>query len=65
MKEFFMLIVVIIVMCVLWSLPVYIATNLVAWVFHLSYHMTILQAFTVSFLLTLLHTLLEWFRGDK
>lgn len=40
------------------ALPLYVATNLVFWVFHLTLHLTLFQAFAVSLLLSVIHRIL-------
>ena len=58
MEEIFILIFIFILCCILWSLPLYLCTNLVLWAFNISYHLTLFQAFTLCLFANLIHKLL-------
>ena len=63
MDKLLITIMVILFCMVIIALPLYIAANLVFWVFHLALHLTLFQAFAVSLLLSVIHRLL--FRYDE
>jgi hypothetical protein len=58
MKEILVLIILFIGFVILWSLPLYAIVNFVCWTFHLSFHITILQSFSLCLLASLIHKLL-------
>lgn len=57
MRKFIMLIFLIIILCVVWALPLYLAVNFVCWVFHIGFRLSLLQAVAVSLLATIIHKL--------
>lgn len=66
MKGLLALIGILILAGIIGSLPLYIAVNLVCWVFHLSFRLTLLQAFALSLLASVVHSLLfKDNKGDK
>jgi hypothetical protein len=52
------LILVIVVMGLIWSLPLYLVVNLVLWLFHIPFHLTWLQALGVCLLASVVKGLL-------
>jgi hypothetical protein len=52
------LILVIVVMGLIWSLPLYLVVNLVLWLFGIEFHLTLLQAFGVCLLASVVKGLL-------
>lgn len=58
MGKIFVIIFIFILCAVLWSLPLYIAINFMCWVFHLSFHITLLQTFAICVVITLIRNLL-------
>lgn len=58
MEKIIMLILILILCGFLWSLPLWIVVNFVCWVFHLSFHLTILQAFALCLLASVVKSLL-------
>lgn len=56
-------IVVGIIFGLLWSLPFYLVTNLVLWLFGASFRISIIQSYAVCVLLNIVGTLL--FRNDE
>lgn len=62
MEGLLVLIVIVIVLGIIFSLPLYLCTNLVLWLFHIPFHITLLQAFGVSLLLNVISGL---FFGSK
>ena len=63
MKNFFLLIGLIILLGLICSLPLYLTVNLVCIAFHLTFRITLLQALAVSLLLSTIQRLL--FRKEK
>lgn len=49
---------IIVLFGILWSLPLYLIVNFVCWVFHLSFHLTLLQAFALCLLASVIRYLL-------
>ncbi len=43
---------------ILWCLPLWFVVNFVCWVFHLAFHLTILQAFALCLLASAIRTLI-------
>lgn len=62
MEKLLLLILILIVCCILWAIPVWVAVNLICWVFHLSFHLTILQAFAICLLVSVVKGL---FKGKE
>ena len=58
MGKFLVLVLIFIIICAIWSLPLYICVNLVLWLFHISYHLTWLQAFGICLLASVIKGLL-------
>jgi hypothetical protein len=56
------LILVIIIMGIIWSLPLYLVTNLVLWLFHIPFHLTLMQAFGICLLASVIKGLFS--KGD-
>jgi len=56
------LILVMIIMGAIWSLPLYVCVNFVLWLFHISFHLTWLQAFGICLLASVVKGLLS--KGD-
>lgn len=63
MKNFLLLVLVIIALTLLGSLPLYLCVNFVCWAFHLSFRLTLLQALALSLLASVIHNLL--FKNNK
>jgi len=62
----FLLVILFLIICgILWSLPLYLCTNFVLWLFHVTYHLTLLQSFGICLLATVIHKLLFKDRRDK
>ena len=51
------LILILIVFGILWSLPLWLVINFTCWVFHLSFHLTLLQAFAICLLDSIIRSL--------
>jgi len=62
MEKIIFAILVILFLGILWCLPLYIIVNLILWAFHISYHLTIIQAFLICILLSLIGNML--FKND-
>ena len=60
-----LLIAILFIYGILWSLPLYLCLNLVLWLFHISYHVTILQAFGLGLLMSVIHETLFGNKGVK
>ena len=58
MGKILVLIVIFIFFSVLWSLPLYICVNFILWVFGISFHLTLLQAFAICLLAYVIKRLL-------
>ena len=58
MGKIFVLIGILILLGILWSLPLYLVVNFVCWVFHITFHLTLLQSFALCLLVTVIHNLL-------
>ena len=59
MGKILMLLIILIIMCAIWSLPLYLVVNLVLWLFHIPFHLTWLQAFGVCMLASVIKGLLS------
>lgn len=51
--------------CFLWSLPIYLSANFMLWVFHISFRLTWVQAFSLCLFSALLRELLFGGKEDK
>lgn len=58
MEKIFILILVLIVCGILWALPLYLVVNFVCWVFHTTFHLSLLQAFALCLLANVIKKLL-------
>lgn len=58
MSKIIILIVVLLFICAIWSLPLYLCTNLVLWLFHIPFHLTLFQSFGLCLLTTVIKKLL-------
>lgn len=65
MENLLILIIIIVGCGILWALPLYIAVNVVLWLFHISFHMTLLQAFGICILLSVIRYFLFGEKEDK
>ena len=63
MGKIITILLLLIIVGAIWSLPFYLCTNFVLWLFHVSFHLTWLQAFGICLLASVLKELL--FGGDK
>ena len=63
MGKLLILCLVLVFMGAIWSLPLYIGVNLVLWLFHISFHLTWFQAFSICFLASIIKNLL-FSKGD-
>ena len=54
MGKILILLMILIIMGAIWSLPLYLVTNFVLWLFHIPFHLTWLQAFGVCLLISLI-----------
>ena len=59
MGKIFVLLLIFVIMGVIWALPLYLCVNLVLWLFHVSYHLTLLQAFAICLLASAVKNLLS------
>ena len=53
-----LLIVAFITYAVIWSLPLYICANFVLWLFHIEFHLTILQSFGLGILINVIYLMI-------
>lgn len=57
MGKVVVLIMIFLLFVIAWSLPLYVCVNLFCWLFHLSFRITLIQAYGVSLLIqTIYHT---------
>jgi hypothetical protein len=52
------LILILIVFAILWCLPLWLVANFVCWAFHLSFHLSFIQAFAICLLASVVKSLL-------
>lgn len=64
MGKLLVLFLILIIMGAIWSLPLYLVVNFVCWLFHISFHLTWLQAFGVCLLMSVIKGLL-FSKGDN
>lgn len=65
MGKFLLTMLLIVFFGVLWSLPVYLCINLILWAFHISFRLTILQAFVICLSLNIMISVLSGRKDDK
>lgn len=66
MGKVFMFILILILCVVIVALPLYLTVNFVCWVFQVPYHLSLIQAFALSLLATVINKLLfKRERDDK
>lgn len=58
MGKFIVLILVLIFLAILWAFPLYFCVNLVLWLFHNTFRITLLQSFGLCLLATIINKLL-------
>lgn len=58
MGKVLVLLLILIIIGAIWSLPLYVVTNFVLWLFQIPFHLTWLQAFGVCLLATMIRKLL-------
>lgn len=63
MGKIIVLLLILMIICALWSLPLYLVVNFVLWLFNIPFHLTWLQAFGVCLLVSVVKGLLS--KGDK
>lgn len=63
MEKLLLLILLLFAMGAIWSLPLYLVTNFVLWLFHIPFHLTWIQAFGVCLLISMIKKLL-FGKGD-
>ncbi len=57
MGKVLMLILILFICAVLWCLPLYLVVNFVCWVFHIAFHLSLLQAFALCLLASVIRSL--------
>lgn len=65
MGKFIVLFLILLVCAILWCLPLWIIVNFVCLVFHLSFYLSILQAFALCLLASAIRALIFSKRRDK
>ena len=65
MGKIVILILILIVIGIIWSLPLYLVTNFVLWLFHSTLRITLLQSFGLCLLATVIKTLLFKNKEDR
>lgn len=58
MGKIIALIFILVVFGILWAFPLWVVVNFVCWAFHLSFHLTFLQAFALCLLASVVKSLL-------
>jgi hypothetical protein len=59
MGEIIILLLILVIVGLIWSLPLYLVVNLVLWLFHAPFHLTWLQALGVCLLASVVKGLLS------
>ena len=59
MGKILVLIIIAIIIGMCWSLPLYLCSNFVLWLFDINFHLTWLQAFGICLLATVLKNLIK------
>ena len=59
MGKILVLLLILLIMGLVWSLPLYLVVNLVLWLFHVPFHLTWLQALGVCLLVSVVKGLLS------
>ena len=54
MEKFIAIVFILFVCSVLWCLPLYLVANFLCWVFHLSFHLSLLQSFAICLLVSII-----------
>ena len=62
MGEIIILLLILVIVGLIWSLPLYLVVNLVLWLFHIPFHLTWLQALGVCLLASVVKGILS--KGD-
>ena len=65
MEKVLVIIGIFMVFGILWSLPLYLVVNFVCWVFHIGFHLSLLQSFALCLFATVIHDLLFETKGGK
>lgn len=65
MKNFLLILCVIIFCIIIVALPLYLVVNFTCWVFNVPYHLSIMQAFALSLLANIINKLLFRKKEDK
>lgn len=58
MEKIIALILILIVFGILWAFPLWAVINFVCWVFHITFHLSLLQAFALCLLASVIRNLL-------
>lgn len=58
MGKFLILVLIFIIICMIWSLPLYLCVNFVLWVFNIPFHLSLLQSFAICLLIYVIKKLL-------
>ena len=58
MEKAITLVLILIVFGILWTFPLWAVVNFVCWVFHLSFHLSFIQAFALCLLASVIKSLL-------
>lgn len=64
MEKILMLLLIILLCCIMWALPLYLVVNLVCWVFGIAFHLSLLQAFALCLLASVIKNLLFGSKED-
>lgn len=65
MEKILVLLLIFIFVGALWSLPLYLCTNFVLWLFHIPFHLSWIQSFGICLLISVLKGLLSEGKGDN
>ena len=58
MEKFLVVCLILIIICIIWSLPLYLVVNFVLWVFNTPFHLSLLQSFAICLLIYVIRKLL-------
>ena len=65
MEKVVLAIVALIILGILWALPVYVCGNLVLYLFHVQYHLSLLQSFSLCLLANVISNVIFTNKEDK
>ena len=57
------MIILILLLGIIWSLPLYLVVNGFCWIFNISFHLTLIKSFVLGILINIVHAMI--FKEDK